>query len=233
MKQIKHLILFSVLFTVNTSFAQPHKTIKKIKPYKWMVGLSWSIIDDDGRGLEHHFNFAETWNLQPYPTSIMLNRYFDFGLSAEVNISGMIYSNAKVINGSTGSGGLFLSADLNCKYNFQYFYFPKAKWLDPFVSLGVGYTMRNNINTLPHVLTMNVGGGVNFWLYKGFGITLNTNLKWGVAPTPFFSNGNYIQHNAGIVYRFSGGAKNNSSFSKKKYPWTHQNKKFKQNKDGH
>lgn len=197
-----------------------------------MFGLSWSIIDDDGRNLAHHFNIAETWNLKPYPVSFMANRYFDYGISAEVSLAAMQYSNAKVINGSTGSGGIFINTDITCKYNFQYFYFPKASWLDPFIHAGIGYTMRINKNTDPHVMTLNVGGGINFWIYKGFGVTLNTTLKWGMLPTPFFSSANYIQHNAGIVYRFNGGRKNNSSFSKKKYPWSHNSKKYKEKK-GH
>lgn len=220
------LIATTLLFT-QFADAQPY-ALQYRKPYTWMIGVSWNVIDDDGRGLCQMFDVAETWNYEYFPTRIFVDKYIKHGISAEFSGAYVTYRAGKLINDSINRSGTFLAFDLNCKYSF--YPLVSQRWLDPFVSLGFGITQRT---AMPNVTTVtgNIGLGVNLFFYRGLGFQLQTSGKIALSGG-FFGKGNYLQHNAGFVYKFGSGIRETSNFNKRHYKWTSKKQKFKGNKRG-
>ncbi len=217
---------------MSITYAQPYKTIKTYKPYKWMLGISWSAIDDDGRQFEGLFDYAN-WNYMVYPSKLSLDRYFKYGWSMEIAATYEQYKPGLLVNDSTNAYGTFFAFDVNGKYSFYQKYAPRMRWLDPYFTFGVGYTYRDCANTAKHVPTVNLGFGINFWIVKSIGIRLHSNAKIGVYPGFWTTHTNYLQHSAGLVFRWGEGKKSsNGDFGRKKNKWTHKKPKYKQNK-GH
>lgn len=227
---MKHLILIiACAFLAQTASAQPYKTIGIYKPYKWMFGVSWTAIDDNGDKFGRMFDVNNSWNILPYPTTVTVDRYFKYGWSMEVGASYTKYELGTLINDSTNYEGTFFNFDVNGKYSFSNLYAPSARWIDPYLVAGVGYTYRQE-GAATHAPTVNIGGGVNFWVYKGLGIRLNSSAKLGVYPGFWETPENYLHHSAGLVLRTSGGKNDpNKGFKRRKNKWIHKGgKRYKQ-----
>ena len=227
MKQAISILIFILL--ANSASAQPYKTIGVYKPYKWMFGVSWSAIDDNGSKFGKLFDLNNSWNILPYPSTIMVDRYFKYGWSMEFGATHSKYKLGKLINDSTNFEGTFFNFDASAKYSFYQLYAPKARWIDPYLTAGIGYTYRAE-GAAMHAPTVNIGGGVNFWVYKGLGIRLNSTAKLGVYPGFWDTPENYLQHSAGLVLRVGQGKSDpNKDFNRRKNQWIHQgNKRYKQ-----
>ncbi|MCJ8288963.1 MAG: hypothetical protein HRT58_06065 [Crocinitomicaceae bacterium] len=220
MKQILSILIFLVF--AQTASAQPYKTIGTFKPYKWMIGVSWSAIDDNGSKFGKLFDVNNSWNLLPYPSTITVDRYFKYGWSMEFGATYSKYKLGKLINDSTNYQGTFFSFDVNAKYSFYQLYAPSARWIDPYLIAGVGYTYREE-GAATHAPTVNIGGGINLWIYKGIGIRLNSTAKLGVYPGFWETPENYLHHSAGLVFRFGAGQRNkNKEFNRRKNKWIHK-----------
>jgi hypothetical protein len=230
MKAIVFLFFFA--FSITNGIAQPYKTIKPFKPYKWMFGVSWSAIDDDGRKFDAPFDYATSWNILPYPNKISVDRYFLYGWSAEASATYNQYLPNKMIQCSTDVTSTFCCFDLNGKYSFYTKYAPRLRWIEPYFSFGIGYTYRSSALVAKHVPTVNLGFGLNFWIIKSLGIQLHSNGKLGVYPGFWDTHTNYLQHSAGLVYRIQSLKQRRSDFSRRKNKWTRENRRFKQRK-GH
>lgn len=231
----KHLLFLTSVLLSAFAIAQPYKTIKPYAPYKWMVGVHWSVIEDDGNQLGDLFNVGRSWNYLYYPTKISVDRYLKYGWSLEGSATYMTYTPAKTVNDTTGLASMFMCVDVNGKYSLYNQYAPRARWIEPYFTFGLGYTYRSSAAVAPHVPTLNLGLGVNFWMHKNVGFQLHTNGKLGLWPG-FWDSGlhtNYFQHSAGFVFRWTGGKNKNGDFSKPKHKWTkNQPKKYKK-KGGH
>lgn len=211
---------------LSTGFSQPQGWGPKPKPYSWMVGISWNAIVDHGRVFCQPFDINQSWNYEYYPTRIMVDRYLKHGLSVEFSGAYANYKLGKLINDSINRSGMFLAFDFNCKYSF--FDLIRPNWVDPYVSLGVGYTMRSAMPT-PGALTGNIAFGVNLFVYKGLGFQIQTSGKFGLT-SGFMKDGDYFQHNLGLVYKFTPKKRADNSFSKKQYKWTKKKQKYKEPK---
>ena len=230
MKQVLSILVFLVF--VQTASAQPYKTIGVYKPYKWMFGVSWAAIDDNGSKFGKLFDVQNSWNLLPYPSSLTVDRYFKYGWSMEFGATYSKYKLGKLINDSTNFQGTFFNFDVNAKYSFSQLYAPRARWIDPFLTAGIGYTYRQE-GAATHAPTVNVGGGVNFWVYKGIGIRLQSAAKLGVYPGFWETPENYLQHSAGLVLKVGAGKNQNKEFKRQKNQWIHKgNKRYKPKKGG-
>lgn len=219
------LFLVLILVTVQAQ-AQPYKTVKPFKPYKWMFGLHWSALEDDGNKFSGMFDVNQSWNIQPFPTMLTIDRYFVYGWSAEMSMAYGQYKGNRLVNDSLNVTGINLSVDLNAKYSFYNLYAPNARWIDPYLIAGVGFTYRTGTGD-PYVPTVNIGGGLNFWFVNWMGIRLSSTAKFGVFPGFWDTPNNYLQYNAGIVFRTPDQMKN-SYDSKKRHKWTQKrSKKFK------
>lgn len=225
----KTLALTFFLLVFGKAFAQPYKTLKVYRPYKWMIGLGWSALDDNGNKFGQVFDINNSWNAVPYPSTISLDRYFTYGWSIEGVATYSKYKEGNLINDSTNFSGTYFGFDVNGKYSFYQLYAPSLRWIDPFVTFGAGYTYRENAGTDVHVPAVNLGGGVNFWFTKNIGLQVRSQAKLGVFPEFWNTKSNYLHHSAGLVIRYGRNSKHrNGEFGKRKNKWVHGKKKFRQ-----
>lgn len=208
-------ILLFVSFTMSfaSSFAQPSGSMIPKKPYKWQFGLGWNAVEDDGRGFCQPFDVKQSWNIPVFPSRLMVDRYLDKGLSVEFAGAYNYYKEDKLVNDTTNLSGLFISADLNCKYSF--YELLQVKWFDPYLSLGAGFSQRD-VYADPAGVTANVSAGTNFWIVRNWGIQLQASAKLGIGGS---IRNNYAQYTAGLVYKLTDD-NGRSAFSKKRYKWT-------------
>lgn len=219
------VLLFS-LFCLQSAFAQPYQTIKVYRPYKWMFGVHLNVIEDDGYKFERMFDVNNSWNVLPYPTRLTLDRYFKYGWSMEFAASYASYTDNRLINDTLGVTGTNFSFDVNGKYSLYNLYAPKARWFEPYFTFGVGYTYRD-VTVDPHVPTVNLGGGVNFWILYRLGIQISSQAKFAVYPTVWETHGNYLQHTVGIVYRTPWEKGYEYPNNKKQHKWTKKQPRYK------
>ncbi|ASS47952.1 MAG: hypothetical protein A3D31_01330 [Candidatus Fluviicola riflensis] len=227
---MKRQILFLLfLITGLGSLAQPTWWMGQKKPYKWQVGISWNAVDDDGRDVCQPFDVKQSWNYPLFPSRIMVDRYLKKGLSLEFAGAYNNYTTDKLVNDTTGLSGLFISTDLNTKFSFYQLFYP-MKWFDPYVSLGLGLTHRDAYSqTVTGNLNINVG--FNFWIYRNWGLQLQTSGKLGINGQFFNTNADYMQHSLGVVYKFTESRSHGSS-NRKKYKWTKSRQKYRGGKKG-
>ncbi len=222
----KVFLSFILIVICSTGMAQPYKTLKVYKPYKWMIGVHWAAIDDNGSKFERLFDVNQSWNVLAYPSRVTVDKYFKFGWSMEGALTYTQYKSGKLINDSTHFSGTFFSFDVLGKYSFYHTYAPRARWIDPYLTFGVGYTYREQ-GSAQHAPMVVAGGGVNFFLLPFLGIQLRSTAKFGVYPGIWETPENYLEYTAGIVYRIRGKKNTNGDFSRRKNKWIHGNKRYK------
>lgn len=214
------LILFCFV-AILKSQAQPTSIRSNENPYKWMFGLSWSIVDDNGHAFTKIFDIPRSYNMEYFPSRIMVDRYLQKKWSLEFSATYNKYKGSKLINGEVGNSGLFICADAHAKYNFL----NGKKRFDPYASAGIGGTFRQTQSS-PVALTVNLSLGTNYWFSAKWGMQIQGTAKVAALPTFFTSNGNYTHYTVGVVYR-TGGKKQSSDFDKRRYPWMNDKKKYK------
>lgn len=224
MKQFRKVIVVGVMFMFAFTSNAQYLQFKPFKPYKWMVGVGWNVVDDDGRNFSHLLDYENSWQYLPYPTTLSVDRYIKKGMSVEAIAAFNIYDASKVVNDTTGLSGYFGSFDATFKYSFYQFLQP-TRWFDPYVGAGVGFVYREAYKD-DLVPTCNVTLGMNFWI-KNFGIRLQTAGKLGLTSDIWTGHSDYVQHTAMLMYRFPDKAKKDNSFNKRKHKWTKDKPKYK------
>jgi hypothetical protein len=214
--------VFACCFIASQSFGQ--KNFKKIKPYAWMVGVHWNIIDDNGDRYGSLFDVQNAWNILPYPTALNIDYYFMKGFSAEVLFSYNRYDSAKVINGVTGITGGVITADFNAKYSIGFLM--EQQVFDPFIYLGLGYTNRAGLDDFRNMFGMNIGAGFNIMVWRGLGLQWRTTGKIGILPDFYTVEGDYLQHHFGLIYKIPDMSGNSNPFAKPKYGWTKKTPRY-------
>lgn len=194
-----------------------------------MIGVNWMVIDDNGDQFGKLFDFSNSWNFLPYPTRVTCDKYFNYGWSLEAGVGFMQYKPGKIINDSTNVSGFHINLDIQVKKSWYYRFGRKARWIDPYITFGLGHTMRTAgaNEQVPH---LTAGIGVNFWATKWLGFQLSGQGKLAIFPLFWTAHDNYLQYNAGLVLRFSKKKKKDNSFRKKKNKWHHKNTKYKGNR---
>ena len=137
---LKILGTLTIFFCSTVLFAQPWKTVKIFKPYKWMIGVNWSAIDDNGHPIERIFDLGSSWNIAPFPSKILVDRYFRYGWSAEISATYGILKSNRIINDTIGIRSDLYNIDISGKYSFYNAYAPRHRWIDPYFTFGGGYT---------------------------------------------------------------------------------------------
>ncbi len=227
---MRRLAFIALIFISSALYAQPYKTIKVYKPYKWMFCVHMSVVEDDGNKLGNPLDIQNTWHYLQYPSRITVDRYFNYGWSMEGAISYNAYLKELRVDDTTGISGTNFSFDLTGKYSFYNLYAPRARWIEPYLNFGVGYTYRNALQE-QHIPSVVLGGGLNIWVLKQVGIQISSRAK--LAAYPFFwdSHASYFQHSAGLVFRTKDSRVNRQDRSKH-HKWTRQTTKYKR-KGGH
>lgn len=221
---MKSILTIAVCFFIVASlYAQPTKTITNKDSYSWMFGASWVLTDDDGQA----FNPFLVQNLHShlFPTQVTVDKYFYNGWSGESILTYSIYNPQKVTNGETGIEGSMFSIDFHSKYSLYKLLNRGA--IDPFFVGGIGISTRSyeNENIRPVSLTVNIGGGINFWVSNYIGIQIRSTAKIGVID--FFKKSDYMQHSLGIVARFEDLKSADNDFTKSRYKIDKKRKKIK------
>jgi hypothetical protein len=198
---------------------------------KWLVGLGWSFVDDDGKIAPSFSNLM----FVPYPSTVHGGRYLGHGVTVDASVCYSKYSNGKIVNGveaiNVGNGNnLYFSFDLMLKYDLHEFYYqlhkrPEARkdeadanrkkqfmdYFDPYILFGYGYTYRAYYANIAGSPTNNFGLGFNVWIKSFIGINLQAMGKFRMMDKV----SNHVLYTAGIVYRFPRGEGQAGEGSKK------------------
>lgn len=211
-------------------FSQPIKKVANADTYKYMFGLSWSALDDDGNA-GNIVNFKD-WHYEYFPSRLMFDYYFYNGWSAEASVAFSRYKPDHLVNGQLNKTGFFLSTDLNVKYSF--YKLLNEGIFDPYIIMGGGASIRNCSDSLVDVVTptMNIGAGVNIWFNEYLGMQFQSAGKIGLS-SDFFGKSDYMQHTIGVVLRTDAlGKGSEEGFQKKKHHFDKRTKKIKVPKGG-
>ena len=207
--------------------------IRKMKETPWVVGHGWNVVQDDAGGwFENLFNIDKAWNAAPYPLRFTCEKWLygksdsataANGWSAELMVSYNRYGVGNYLGDSKGANPLLvdkeyqlMSFDLHAKYNFNKLYNinkllgAKKEVLQPFGTLGAGFTYRS-LPSHPGCGTLNAGLGFNVWIYKGIGIQVQSLAKFGLEDKFPHAGSNYLQHSFSIIYKLEhkGGISGN------------------------
>jgi OOP family OmpA-OmpF porin len=197
MKSLKTISLSLIaLATVYTANAQTFA--QRLKSTTFVFGLHEHIVIDNGK--EYQFKFdTKNWQLTPFPSKISAEAYLKKGWGLQTEFAYVNYkANTVVDNATLLKDNTFFAADLNVRYHFETLYL-KPSFFDPFLTAGYGFTYRSAVNkTQTSIGTTNLGLGVNFWIYKGFGLSLQTVGKFALKGG---AKSNYLHHSVGVVYK--------------------------------
>ena len=221
------LCFYGIVGSVN---AQSNYLRRKNDPYKWMFGLGWNAVDDDGLAFSNMFDYKNSWNYLYYPTTLSMDKYIRKGWSMDGSLSYTRYSTTKLINDSTGVKGVFVATDLSLKYSFLPRMAYYAQWLDMYLAIGVGLTYRQTMST-PITPMASLTLGANLWFSKSWGMRLQTSGKLGLVSGIWSSNTDYVQHTLGLVYRIKPVYKSNFS-NKRQYKWTSKKHNYRRRNNG-
>ncbi|MFN5912522.1 MAG: hypothetical protein ACK45H_14365 [Bacteroidota bacterium] len=223
MQKFSILVLMIVLTPV--AISQPAVLRTKKNPYKWMFGLSWSAVDDNGNAFGQLFDISGSWNYELFPSRFFIDRYFKKGWSMEGAFVYNEYNKSRQINDTSGVEGAFVSGDLNVKYSFNRF-FRSARWFDPYISMGLGVTYRA-VRAVPVTPTFQTNIGVNFWFSRRWGAQLQASGKLALVTDIYSSDADYTNYTIGILYRIDPKKRSSSQFSKRRHQWTNEKQRFK------
>lgn len=222
-KHMKHLLIVFSLFATSI-WAQPIKVINNSNTYKYMFGLGWNVLDDDGiAGNPFEFN---NMHGEFFPSRLMFDYYFYNGWSAEAAVGFTRYNANGMVNGQRNLSGFFLSSDVNLKYSF--YKMLGSGVIDPYLISGLGGSLRNCDDSLvdDFTPTLNLGVGFNLWLGKSVGLQFQTTGKIGLV-SDFFGKADYLQHSIGLVLRTDAlGRGQEQAFQKKKFNISTKQKKI-------
>ena len=141
-------------------------------------------------------NYYKNWSIMPATSQIKMFGYVAKGLSWGWQLS---IANAK--RNDSMDTRFFLQWGMDIKYSFANGYILKEKcWFDPYLLVGGGLDKWGNTRG-----SINVGGGVNFWVSKHVGFFIQTQYNYlphkpihpeGQDPRPSF-----MHHSFGLVVR--------------------------------
>lgn len=197
MKSLKVLSL-SILFLASAFSTSAQTFAQKLKNTVFVFGLSEHIVIDNGK--EYQFKFdTKNWNLMPFPSKISAEAYLKKGWSIGAEFAYTSYKADKIVdNVLQKKDNTFFSADFNIRFHFETL-FLQPSFFDPYLTAGYGFTYRSAVNSTQNSTgTNNLGLGCNFWIYKGFGLNLQSVGKFALKGG---SKSNYLHHSVGIVYK--------------------------------
>ena len=215
----KKVLLLISLFLINKfSFSQYNPWVD-YSNNNLIFTLGYNIVDDDGRPFSNLFNFSETLNYTTFPNRLGLEK----SIANVVYLKGILqynqYKPGTLINNRVNQQmAHFFAVDffgnykINSALNLPF-------WFDPFVGLGLGYTLRlNNENT--HAFMLGFSGGTNIWLSDNFAIQIESLAKFSIPKNFPRNNANYLQHSISLAYKKY--TFQNREKIKRRYKWIHR-----------
>ncbi len=197
MKQI-YVVVIAIILS-NSVFAQIEKPSPLTKndsivKSSWVIGLGMNIVDDSGSSFNELLTAGDHWNVAPYPSRLSFGRYLKNGIGLELIASYNKYAKGKVIDGVVNLVERdFYAGDFRFSYDLNKI-IGNTAWFDPYLGVGLGYTNANDVSRG----TYNGVVGFRLWFTDNIGVDFNSSGKWAMKTEAT----NYIQHAAGMVYRF-------------------------------
>lgn len=198
-----NLLFFAFVTNVTAQGAgqSTNKFVRAMQKTVWTAGISGTVIDDDAKQFKDLFDVQNNWNFLYFPSKINFEAYIDKGFSVEAAFT---YSQLKKgkfegdKNVPRKSNASLIAFDLNAKYNLNEL-IGDTKAFSPYLIGGFGYTYRA-VEERKSAVTANFGLGFNVWIYKGFGLNVQSYAKFALNNA---YGKNYLQHSVGVVYRFN------------------------------
>ena len=181
--------LFTIVALVVFSKTNAQSFGRILKNTTFVFGLSEHIVIDNGK--EYQFKFdTKNWQLMPFPSKISAEAYTSYKANKVVD-------NVALLKDHT-----FFASDFNIRYHFDIL-FKATSFFDPYLMAGMGFTYRSGVNAgQTSSGTNNVGVGCNFWIYKGFGLNLQSVGKFAMkGGSKYGEKSNYLHHSVGLVYK--------------------------------
>ena len=218
-KALVLLLLF--MFVFQDSFSQQNRWRKKPE-HTWILGLGMHVVDDYSVSLGQVFSGNRTWHFVPYPARLTVERNLKYGFG----ITGLLHYNqylpGKRVNEVVNNQLMHVASfDAMLKYRFNMKY-KKVSWFDPYLGVGLGYTMKFGATTMDNV-TANVHIGSNFWFSKRIGMQIETSAKFALGATFPAHEDSYLQHSLSFLYRIYPNTKKRRD--KSRYKWTRKKPK--------
>lgn len=182
-------------------FSEAQHYIRR-NPYKWMMAVSWNVVEDSGEQLGGAFDVPRTWNYQYFPSQLSFTKNYWKKWSWEILGSYNKYNEGTRINLNDTTEGMFLSFDAHSHYSFAKHDLRRGKIakFEPFIFAGLGLTYRQN-TSYEVTGTINVGAGLNLFFTKSLGLQFRAIGKYGIGTQIWSPELNYMHYSAGIVYR--------------------------------
>ncbi len=200
-------------------FPKPRRKSK----ISWIFTAGWNIVDDNGNPFKKLIG-RQPWSFPFYPSQIGAEIIGDKGLTYGLTFTFNRYKPGKEINNKLNTGlGLVFAWDGFAKYHFNE-HIAMSKQYDPYVHLGVGYTLRFSSNSAS-AFTGNFGLGMNYWFDNHWGMNIQSLAKFALKAKFPRNNANYLHHSFGVVYIIDNTFRKQRSFIKPRYKWIHDNRK--------
>ena len=187
--------IFTFIFAVAMmAQASSQGIIDNLKSSPWTFSLGWAAIDDDGRAFEKFLDVKEGWNYNLFPSRISGMKQMNDKLSLDLGFTYVNYD-AKFRNGeqkADAEEGTLWALDANTRYNA----FRKGNFEIQTVQ-GLGFTKRDP-GMDNNMVTLNTGVSFNYWVKEDWGVSLNSQAKWGL--TNLMDGGSYLQHGISLFY---------------------------------
>jgi len=197
------LALIVITFTIHNSYAQDEtedeiRTERLIKKRnKWVFGVGFNAVDffpfnTEGNGNSGGFlneltNAEDHWNIggpKLHATRLLWNR---------LAVEGAFSLNTIKLFGETQTEK---ESYLGVDFNAQYSLFSLEKKFNIALSLGGGYTFAYKSGG-----TFNIGGNINWWFSKKFGLNLQGMMKYN---SPDYSLAPHMYYAFSMVFRPDG-----------------------------
>lgn len=211
------LACVALILCSNNIFSQDRYQME----FPYRVSVGFNFINDSFTSDYNPFG-AVAW--VKHPSRITAERVVLYNLSIEGALSYNKYPAGTLVDGiSIQNDRNYYAADAHLKYNLSdiaYNVIKLNEHIEPYAIGGLGAALyEDNYGFSDKKLTLNFGGGINFWLYtandwnfdrrnayKRLGFNFQVLGKAKIYDPGVVNNvsltGNHIQYSVGIIYRF-------------------------------
>ena len=220
-RHITHRCICSVFILVTLgistySFSQTYRWRSKPQ-HTWILGLGYHAVDDYSVAFGDIFAGHRTWHILPYPARFSVERNLKYGFGVTGLVHYNQYKSGRYVNEVINNSLIHVvSIDAMLKYRFNMNY-KRISWFDPYLGIGLGYTLRFGANNADNV-TANIHVGSNFWFTERIGLQIETSAKLGLGASFPGHSSSYLQHSASFLYRIYPN--NKQRRDKARYKWT-------------
>ncbi len=193
MKHLRKVLFVLVLFAGFSMSAQDENN-------PWSIDFGANAVDfyptnqaGMGNWFDEFVNADDHYNIIPSISRIRVGKYLGEGFS--LGLAGSINKIEKIGDASANDLS-YIGADLDIRYAMNNLW-GGAKWFDPYVSIGGGYTFIDDNSAG----TANGGAGVNFWFNDFIGLNLQSVYMHSFDEDNIIP---HFQHAAGIIIKFGG-----------------------------